>query len=113
MAKKEAMAWSILIFLFCAGLYLFGEYQKSVDNPPFLLPKLDALMDDTRLMDSIGGYHDFELQFNRIDFHSKDTLRTTIMISGSKRNLQYNAVHRRAVRGENKWVLISDDIEIQ
>lgn len=113
MAKKEVLAWSILIFLFCAGLYLFGEYRKTVSHPNFLLPKLEALMDDTRLMDSIGGSHDFELQFNVIDFHSKDTLRTTIRIAGSKRTLQYNAIHRRTSRGENNWELINDDMVIQ
>lgn len=113
MRKREALAWSVLILLFFTGFYLFGRYEMSEDDPPFLIPKIEELLGDQRLMDSIGGYHRTELEFNQIEFHSKDTLRTSMKIIGKKRTLQYNAVHRRAARGENNWVLINDDMVIQ
>ena len=113
MIKKEVLAWSILIFLFCAGLYLFGRYRMSTGNPPFFIPKFEALLNDTQLMDSIGGSTYFEGTYSDIEFHSKDTLRSTIKIVGNKRTLHYNAVHLRAAEGENKWVLISDKLVIE
>jgi len=113
MKSKEALAWFIIIFLFFAGLYLFGRYRVSTDNPPFFIPKFEALLNDTQLMDSIGGFAYSEGNFSNIEFHSKDTLRSTIKIVGSKRTLHYNAVHLRTAKGENKWVLINDELVIE
>ena len=113
MKSKNALAWSILIFLFCAVLYLFGRYRMSTDNPPSFIPKFEALLNDTQLMDSIGGSTYFEGNFNNIEFHSKDTLRSTIKIVGKKRTLYYSAVHLRSAKGENKWILINDELVIE
>ena len=113
MKSKDALAWFIIIFLLFAGLYLFVRYRMSTGKPPFFMPKFEALLNDTQLIDSIGGSTYFEGTFNQIEFHSKDTLRSTIKIVGSKRTLHYNAVHLRAAKGENNWVLIKDELVIE
>lgn len=103
----------ILILVFVVGLLLYGRYDVSTNTLSFLPTKLDQLMSDDRLMDSIGGSSYFEYKFNDIEFKRNDTLQSSIKIIGKEKVLIYNAVHVRKARDKNEWDLKDENLSIE
>ncbi|MEO5601313.1 MAG: hypothetical protein ABIR06_10325 [Cyclobacteriaceae bacterium] len=112
MKKVNILAWLIIILLLAVGLLLFGRYRMS-RKPTFLFTKLDQLMGNEILIDSIGGSKYFESQFNESDFENSDTLRYTIKIVGNKKELFYKATHVRRNGERNEWTLIDEKLIIE
>lgn len=110
--KKNVLALLILAVVFMIGLHFFGRYRLS-RTPPFLLTKLDQLMNRKDLMDSIGGSQHFSYDFNKNDFKLRDTVKYSIKIIGKKKILFYTAVHIRENDATNEWRLTIENLTIQ
>ena len=109
--KANYLAWSILIGLFVLGLHFFGKYRVASGTPPFIVNKLNELIENVELMDSIGGRTHFEFSYNKNDFKFGDTVKYSIKIKGTRRTLNYKASHLRIA--SDQWRLNDEKMEIR
>ena len=81
------------------------------NTPPFILNKLEQLKSDKILMDSIGGFSQFEYSYNEQDFKNSDTVKYSIKITGYDQKLIYNGTQVKD--SLSSWGLLTDTITIQ
>jgi hypothetical protein len=108
--RRSIFIYVAVVVVFILGLHLFGRLTSS--TPPFLLDKLDELMGNGELMDSIGGSEHFEYTYNENDFESKDTLNFSIKVVGPKRILVYKAMHVKRSANKKEWELADEILTI-
>jgi len=81
------------------------------NTPPFILNKLEQLKSDKILMDSIGGFSQFEYSYNERDFENQDTVKYSIKITGYDQRLIYKGTQVKD--SLNSWELLTETLIIQ
>ena len=98
-----------LFLLVVVGSILVRKMIES-NTPPFMLDKLEQLKSDKKLMDSIGGFHQFEYSYNKRDFENGDTVKFSIGITGGDHQLNYKGIQVK--RSSGNWELVKDTLTI-
>ena len=100
----------VLLFL-CIALSLVMRYNINSKTPPFILTKLQEFERDWQLMDSIGGFRNFEYSYNKNDFAFRDTVVYRIVLKGKKKRLSYEAVQLKV--SHDHWRQIDETLTIE
>lgn len=91
-------------------LVLVFEVLRNDDTPDFFMEKINAFKLDSVLMKEIGGYREFEFQYN-INELKGDTLNFEIKIFGKNKNVVSKG---HALKGSNgEWGDINDTTYFQ
>jgi hypothetical protein len=111
--NKKYFKYFLILSVTALGLSFGGRYLIKSSTPPFVIGKLDELKKDKRLMDSIGGFKYFEYSYNKNDLKFRDTVKYSITIKGSDRELVYNGVQLRISSGSNDWKQVGENLLIE
>lgn len=110
MKKKYLL---IVIGLFVVA-FVFSKITGGIiqsNTPVFVKEKLTELKENVTLMDSIGGFKNFECRFNSNQYKNESKLEYSITIEGSERSLFYEGIQVKQQDG--KWVLLDSKINIE
>lgn len=109
MQKRHLIYLGIFFGLCVIGSYV-GQYLITSNTPPFILEKFNQLKDNKELMDSIGGFDQYEYSYNKNDFKFGDTVMYSIKIYGDSKVLIYKATQLRTTPTD--WKAIKEEIKI-
>jgi hypothetical protein len=109
MKKRDIIVLIGMAFVIFLALELF--YTSS--NPTFIENKLDSLLSNEVLMDSIRGNQKsyFEVKFSQKNFKEKDSLEYTIKVVGKGGCLYYRGVQTKTSSGT--WTVRRESISIE
>ena len=107
--KLHIFLFTLFLILVLVMAYLppliFGR------TPQFIDQKLEELLADRVLMDSIGGKFSYALMYNKNELKFKDTLKYKIEIKGNERQLTYYGLELRKEKEE--WVPLDGKLVIE
>lgn len=101
----------IVIFLALIGIFHFVVQSRLNSNPPFVTEKLDNLLANKKLMDSIGGSPIYEFSYNENDYQLKDTMEYSIKIKGARKVLNYEATQVK--QRDGSWTQLKEILDIK
>lgn len=110
--KAKYWAFGIGFIGLSIAFHFISRNAIESSTPDVVSRKLDELMHNRVLMDSIGGSGNFELRFNENDFRFADTAEFSITIKGPARRLIYHAVGLRET-ASGEWQLLDEDLVIK
>jgi hypothetical protein len=102
--------YPVILILFVA-IFHFIVQSRLNSGPIFITRKLDDLLADKSLMDSIGGTPVYEFVYNVHDYELRDTVEYVIKIRGEKKALNYKATQIR--KADGAWILLTYNLNIQ
>jgi hypothetical protein len=109
---KKIIITIVALAILSTVFHFWVKYRIESNTPPFISAKLDELMHNKELIDSIGGTPPFEFTYNKNDYKLRDMVKYTIKIKGSRRTLKYDGVQVKT-SPDNKWVPSEEKLVIE
>ena len=90
--NRKHLKYLLVLFAFCVFISIVVEQSMLRSTPVYLLNKYKELINDKVLMDSIGGFSDFEYSHESIYRNDYDSILYEILIFGNKGKLVFTAI---------------------